>query len=128
MRQNMYQTRSQENWTVPVHVLRESLRQSAVELAAGLSRSVGRMTSYDALPCMEYGAEVSTQRNAMDAILYVQLCRDALEHCVAHGHAALSYRWMDGARTKTRFRKTRPEYVKATGLVRKHTPVAGSKS
>lgn len=127
MRQNMYQTRSQEDGTVPVRVLRESLRQSAVELAAGLSRSVGRMTSYDALPCTEYEIEVAAQRNAMDAILYVQLCRSALERCVAHGHAGLSYRWMDGTRTKTRFRRTEPGRVKATGLVRKHTPVAGSK-
>ncbi|MCH5174245.1 MAG: hypothetical protein J1D85_08595, partial [Bacteroidales bacterium] len=37
-----------------IQIIREKLRQSSAQQAALLSRSVGRLTSCDALPCLEY--------------------------------------------------------------------------
>lgn len=111
---------------LPIHVLRETLRASAMERTARLSRSVARRTSYDAMPCTEYGAEVAAQRRAMEDVLYVQRCRDALEQCISRGRARLRYRWADGTRTETCFRRTEPGRVKATGLDRKYMDVPGN--
>ena len=38
----------------PIQVLREKLRQQSADQAAKLSRSVGRLTSYDVQPRPEY--------------------------------------------------------------------------
>ena len=46
----------------PVMTLRETLRQEACSLTQRLHRSVGRLTSCDLLPCLEYGEEVEFQR------------------------------------------------------------------
>ena len=101
----------------PVRVLREELRQRSVREAETLSRSVGRLTSYDALPCPEYREEVAGQYAAAERLLYVQHCRSALEQCIASGASRLRYRWHDGKVTYTRFRKTAPARVKVSGLL-----------
>ena len=43
----------------PISTLREELRLRASEYAGRLSRSVGRLTSCDRLPCLEYAEEVA---------------------------------------------------------------------
>ena len=101
----------------PVRVLREELRQRSVQAAAALSRSVGRLTSYDAQPCPEYREEVSGQYAAAERLLYIQHCRSALEQCIASGASRLRYRWHDGKVTYTRFRRTSPARVKVSGLL-----------
>ena len=101
----------------PVRVLREELRQRSVQEAAALSRSVGRLTSYDAQPCPEYRDEVAGQYAAAEKLIYLQHCRSALEQCIASGACRLRYRWHDGQVTYTRFRKTAPARVKVSGLL-----------
>ena len=100
----------------PVRVLREELRQRSVREAAALSRSVGRLTSYDAQPCPEYRDEVAGQYAAAERLLYIQHCRSALEQCIASGASRLRYRWHDGKVTYTRFRKTAPARIRVSGL------------
>lgn len=90
---------------VPTRVLREQLRQRAMDASRQLSRSVGRLTSCDALPCPEYQGEVAREYAVVDRLLYVQNCRSALERCIAGGTARLRYQWRDGRVTVTRFRK-----------------------
>lgn len=90
----------------PVAVLREDLRLSAERLAEALSHSVGRKTSDDELPCLEYGDEVKKQYTLTNRLLYVQCCRKALEACVASGHAGLRFRRPDGVVVRTWFRRT----------------------
>lgn len=107
----------QNSKAYPVHVLREELRQRSVREAEALSRSVGRLTSYDALPCPEYREEVSGQYAAAERLLYLQHCRSALEQCIASGASRLRYRWHDGQVTYTRFRKTAPVRIKVSGLL-----------
>lgn len=102
--------------TFPAYQLRESLRLQAAERARMLSRSVGRQTSYDALPCPEYALEVGLEYQLVDALLYLQQARNALEHCLSRGSARLSYRWQDGRVTLTRFRRVRPGRVVVWGL------------
>ena len=47
--------KNNKNQYFPIASLREILRQRSNAPAARLSRSVGRLTSCDLLPCMEYG-------------------------------------------------------------------------
>ena len=100
----------------PIRSIREDLRQRAARQAELLSRSVGRLTSYDVRPCMEYGEEVAAQYAIVDELLYLQQCRRALERCIASGSARLRYRWQDGRTTDTWFRKLTPGRVRVSGL------------
>ncbi len=112
----MKQTNNQ-NREYPISLLREELRQQANTLAARLSRSVGRLTSCDLLPCLEYGEEVAAEQSLAQKLFYLQNCRNALERCIASGGATLRYRWADGTVTRTRFRKIGPGRVRTTGLL-----------
>lgn len=100
----------------PIHVIREDLRQCSARQAALLSRSVGRLTSYDAQPCTEYRQEVTAQYAVVDRLLYLQQCRSTLEQCIASGAARLRYRWRDGHVTDTRFRRVSAGRVRISGL------------
>lgn len=102
----------------PVSVLREQLWQDANALTHRLSRSVGRLTSCDALPCPEYGEEVQFQQTLTQRLFYLQHCRTALEKCIAGADTTLRYRWADGRVTHTRFRMTGPGRVKVMGFVK----------
>lgn len=113
---NSQTTAGQKPQMVPTRVLREQLRQRAMEASRKLSRSVGRLTSCDALPCLEYQGEVAREYAVVDQLLYVQNCRSALERCIAGRDARLRYRWRDGRVTVTRFRKVRQGCVQAYGL------------
>ena len=99
-----------------IHTLRERLRQCAVGHALTLSRSVSRLTSCDAVPCLEY-REVQAEYGVIDRLLYAQQCRAALERCLGGGRARLRYHWQDGRVTETSFRRTAPGRVKVSGLV-----------
>lgn len=110
-------TTKQSTKEYPIHVIREDLRQSSARQAALLSRSVGRLTSYDAQPCTEYGQEVRAQYAVIDELLYLQQCRSSLERCIASGSSRLRYRWRDGRVTDTRFRKLSPARVRVSGLL-----------
>jgi len=101
----------------PIRVLREELRQLAARQAVILSRSVGRLTSYDALPCTEYRQEVAGQYAVVERLLYLQQCRSALEQCIASGGSRLRFRWRDGSVTVTRFRKVSPARIRVFGLL-----------
>ena len=80
----------------PIQVLREQLRSRAQQQSLHLSRSVSRLTSWDAQPCPEYGEEVETEYETIDRLLYLQQCRAALERCLENKSATLHYRWQDG--------------------------------
>lgn len=97
-------------------VLREELRLQAVEVATRLSRSVGRLTSCEVQPCLEYGEEVEYQQALGQKLYYLQHCRNALERCIAGGAATLRYRWPDGTVSRTYFRMVGQNRVKVTGL------------
>lgn len=112
----MKQTNNQ-NREYPISLLREDLRQQANAVAARLSRSVGRLTSCDPLPCLEYGEEVAAEQALAQKLFYLQNCRNALERCIAAGGASLRYHWADGTVTRTRFRKIGPGRVRAYGLL-----------
>ena len=101
----------------PIQVLREKLRRQANQQAAQLSRSVGRLTSYDVQPCPEYRQEVAAEYAVIDRLLYAQNCRSSLERCIASGSARLFYRWRDGRTTETRFRRTAPGRIRVSGLL-----------
>ena len=101
----------------PIQVLREKLRQQSNKQAALLSRSVGRLTSYDVQPCLEYRQEVAAEYAVIDRLLYAQQCRSSLERCIASGSARLCYRWRNGRTTETRFRRTAPGRIKVSGLL-----------
>lgn len=101
---------------LPRQRLREQLRQEASSRAERLSRSVGRLTSFDALPCPEYGAEVDQERTMIDELLYIQHCRSALERCLDQGSARLRYRWADGRVTVTSFQRMRQGRVRVFGF------------
>ena len=101
----------------PIHVLREKLRQRSNRQAELLTRSVGRLTSCDAQPCLEYKQEVAAEYAVIDRLLYAQQCRSSLERCIASGSARLRYRWRDGQTTETRFRRTSPGRIKVSGLL-----------
>ena len=101
----------------PIQVLREKLRQRSTKQAALLTRSVGRLTSCDVQPCLEYRQEVAAEYAVIDRLLYVQQCRSSLERCIASGSARLRYRWRDGQTTETRFRRTAPGRIRVVGLL-----------
>ena len=101
----------------PVHILREELRQHSVREAETLSRSVGRLTSYDIQPCPEYRDEVDSQYTVAERLLYIQHCRSSLEQCIAAGASRLRFRWQNGRVTYTRFRRTAPARIKVSGLL-----------
>ena len=100
----------------PVMTLREDLRQQASDLSQKLNRSVGRLTSCELLPCLEYGEEIEYQKQLIEQLLYLQHCRDALEKCIHAGAALHRYRWRRGAVTVTRFRRVGPARVRVSGL------------
>lgn len=100
----------------PIPQLRELLRQQAMERSALLSRSVGRLTSCEALPCLEYGEEVLRQQELAEQLLYLQQCRDALERCIGGSSVTLRYRRSDHTTTVTRFRREGVNRVKVWGL------------
>ena len=101
----------------PASDLREALRQKSVAVSARLGRSVARLTSCEAQPCLEYGEEVRAEQALAEHLFYLQHCRNALERCIG-GHAAtLRYRWSSGTVTVTRFRLVTPSRVKVTGLL-----------
>ena len=101
----------------PIQVLRETLRQRSTTQAVLLSRSVGRLTSCDVQPCLEYHQEVAAEYVVIDRLLYAQQCRSSLERCIASGSARLRYRWRDGQTTETRFRRTSPGRIMVSGLL-----------
>ena len=101
----------------PIQVLREKLRQRSNKQAALLSRSVGRLTSCDVQPCLEYREEVAAEYAVIDRLLYAQQCRSSLERCIASGASRLRYRWQDGRTTETRFRRTAPGRIRVSGLL-----------
>lgn len=96
--------------------LREDLRQQAMSLSAKLSRSVGRLTSCDSLPCLEYGEEIAYQRSLANRLFFLQNCRNALERCIPGGTVVLRHRWPDGSTSRITFRKLGPNRVRVTGL------------
>lgn len=100
----------------PIQVIREKLRQGSSRQAALLSRSVGRLTSCDVQPCLEYRQEVYNEYAVIDRLLYIQHCRGSLEACIGSGFSRLRYRWRDGRMTVTLFRRTAPGRVKVSGL------------
>ena len=100
----------------PIRTIREMLRQESIQQAALLTRSVSRLTSCDAMPCLEYHQEVESECRIMDRLVYLQSCRDALEKCISSGAARLRYRWRDGRETNTYFRRVSVGRVRAGGL------------
>ena len=98
----------------PVSVLREQLRLQAVDMATRLNRSVGRLTSCDALPCTEYGEEVQKEQSLAQELFYIQHCRNALEQCIAGTSATLRYRRKDGTVAKITYRKVGPARIRVT--------------
>ena len=102
----------------PIPELRDLLRREAGELTAKLSRSVGRLTSCDHLPCLEYGEEVQHQLMLAQRLFYLQHCRTALERCIVGKTVSLRYRFPDGTVSRTVFRKCGPNRVRVTGLQR----------
>lgn len=100
-----------------IQIIREKLRQSSAQQAALLSRSVGRLTSCDALPCLEYRSEIASEYAIIDRLIYVQECRNSLERCIGSGVARLRYRWRDGSVTETVFRRSGPGRIRTIGLL-----------
>ena len=101
----------------PIPTLREDLRLRSSELAVRLSRSVGRLTSCEQAPCLEYGDEVRYEEDLVRRMLYLQHCREALERCIAGSRVTVRYRRPDGSQGRTAFRKAGPNRVRVTGLV-----------
>lgn len=112
----MKETGKRNHEAYPIPVLRENLRREASQLSGKLSRSVARLTSADALPCEEYGAEVETQRSFCERLMYLQHCRNALELCIAGKTAHLRWHWQDGTVSETRFRKCSVNRVEVRGM------------
>ena len=100
----------------PTQIIREDLRRRSTQEAALLARSVGRLTSCDVQPCLEYRDEIASEHAVIDRLLYVQECRNSLERCIGAGSARLRYRWRDGRVTDTYFRRTAPGRIKISGL------------
>ena len=90
---------------LPIQAARENLRRKALSCTEALSRSVSRLTSADAQPCLEYRDEVQAEQVQAERLLYLQHCRAALERCIARGSARLSYRQADGTILTVRFRR-----------------------
>lgn len=105
----------------PIQIIRENLRQCSAQQAAQLTRSVGRLTSCDVQPCLEYRAEIAAEHAVIDRLLYLQECRNSLERCIASGAARLRYRWRDGRVTDTCFRRVAPGRIRVSGLLAEPT-------
>lgn len=116
MKQTITNSRTMKTTVYARQVLREKLRLEAAAHAGRLTRSVGRLTSCDELPCPEYGEEVQNERLLIDRLLYLQHCRSALERCLEQGGARLRYRWSDGVVTTTSFQRLRQGRVRVSGL------------
>ena len=101
----------------PIPVLREDLRLQASNLSVKFSRSVGRLTSCENAPCLEYGEEVRREEDLIRRIMYLQHCREALERCIAGHRVTVRYRRPDGTLGRTTFRKEGVNRVRVTGLV-----------
>jgi hypothetical protein len=100
----------------PIPALREELRLQSSALAQRLSRSVGRLTSCENAPCLEYGEEVRFEEDLIRRILYLQHCREALERCIPGSRVTVRFRRPDGSQGRTTFRKEGPNRVRVTGL------------
>lgn len=105
------------NQEYPLFVLREELRTQANEVTVRLQRSVGRLTSCDRLPCLEYGEEIEYQRQLAERLFYLQHCRDALEQCIHRKKVVQRYRWRDGSVSVTRFQRIGPARVRVSGFL-----------
>jgi hypothetical protein len=103
----------------PIPALREELRLRACGVANRLSRSVGRLTSCENAPCLEYGEEVRFEEELMRSLMYFQHCRVALEKCIAGRRVTVRFRRADGSTARTTFRKEGVNRVKVTGLLEK---------
>lgn len=90
--------------TFKVQTIRDLLREEAVKQTELLRRSVGRLTSYDAVPCVEYSDEVESQRDTLDRILYLQECRAALEKSLDSGYGRVRH-WYHDQCTYTWFKR-----------------------
>ena len=101
----------------PIPALREELRLSAWALAVKLSRSVGRLSSCENAPCLEYGDEVRHEEDLIRRMMYLQHCREALERCIAGHRVTVRYRRPDGSQGRTTFRKVGINQVRVTGLL-----------
>ena len=100
----------------PIPALREDLRLQASALAVKLSRSVGRLTSCENAPCLEYGDEVRYEEDLIRRLLYLQRCREALERCIPGNRVTVRFRRNDGSQVRTTFRKEGTNRVQVTGL------------
>ena len=105
------------NHSYPIPALREELRLRSSALAVKLSRSVGRLTSCENAPCLEYGEEVRYEEELIRSLLYLQHCREALERCIPGSRVTVRYRRPDGSYGRTTFRKEGVNRVQVTGLV-----------
>lgn len=104
------------NHSYPIPALREELRLRSSALAVKLSRSVGRLTSCENAPCLEYGEEVRYEEELIRSLLYLQHCREALERCIPGSRVTVRYRRPDGSQGRTTFRKEGVNRVRVTGL------------
>lgn len=100
----------------PIPALREQLRLRSVDAAEKLHRSVGRLTSCENAPCLEYGDEVRAEETLIRQLLYLQHCRDALERSMTGARVTVRFRRPDGSTARTIFRKEGPNRVRVTGL------------
>lgn len=107
---------NKKNEYFPAAVLREHLRTQSLELAQKLARSVGRVTSWESMACLEYDEEVQKEYALAQQMFYLQKCRTALEHCIGGKDATVRYRWPDGSVTRTSFRMASPNRIRVTGL------------
>lgn len=101
---------------LPVHELRELLRQTSVTLSDELSRSVARQTSCDILPCTEYTEEVKKQYILTEKLFYVQYCRSSLEQCIKDGKSTLTYRRKNRSPITTTFTMSTEHKVSVTNF------------
>ena len=101
----------------PIPVLREDLRLKASGLSSRLNRSVGRLTSCENAPCLEYGEEVRYEEDLIRRMMYLQHCREALERCIAGHRVTVRFRRPDGTSGRTTFRKEGVNRVRVTGLM-----------
>ena len=109
-------TNNKKTTEYPIVALREELRLQAGALSQRLNRSVGRLTSCDLLPCLEYGEEIEYQRQLAEELFFLQHCRDALEQCIRAGKVVQRYRWRNGSVSVVRLRKIGPARVRVSGL------------
>ena len=107
--------KKQNQTEYPIPVLKELLHSSSKSCVNTLARSVGRLTSCDDVPCMEYGDEVSRQQELARQLLFVQHCRNALERVMVLGEVTLNYCWQQGVSTTTVFKKVGPNRVRVSG-------------